>query len=244
MFEGKRFFPLTGIPIWKIARKRTLFAVWLPEPLTVATWMLKSLRIAFMGYSAAGAGSSVKVRHGDALGLAHELVRGVSRHRALARGGDEQLVLALVGHDVAAGEDPLDRGAHAAVHFDLVTLDIDSPALDGVQIDRRADVDDQVVALEPHRLGAPLGLRHHRPDAAVLDLERAHPGVEVARDLHLVDLVDIALHAGEAVEHLEHRHARPGLVRALGALEPRVAPAHHDHPVAGGPRALGHAVGQ
>src|SRR2546428_1492914 len=104
MFEGKRFFPLTGIPIWKIARSRTLFAVWLPEPLTVATWMLKSLRIGFMGSSATprGARSSVKVRHGDALRLAHVLVRGVRRHGALARGGDEQLVLAPVGHDVAA----------------------------------------------------------------------------------------------------------------------------------------------
>ena len=44
MFEGKRFLPLTGIPIWKIARSRTVFAVWLPEPLTVAIWMLKSFR--------------------------------------------------------------------------------------------------------------------------------------------------------------------------------------------------------
>ena len=36
------FFPETGIPIWKIARMRTVFAVWLPDPLTVATCMLKS----------------------------------------------------------------------------------------------------------------------------------------------------------------------------------------------------------
>jgi hypothetical protein len=43
MFEGKRFFPLTGIPIWKMARISTLLADWLPEPLTVATCMLKSL---------------------------------------------------------------------------------------------------------------------------------------------------------------------------------------------------------
>ena len=43
MFDGNRFLPDTGTPIWKIERIRTRFAVWLPEPLTVATWMLKSL---------------------------------------------------------------------------------------------------------------------------------------------------------------------------------------------------------
>ena len=43
MFEGNMFLPETGIPIWKIARIRTELAVWLPEPFTVATWMLKSL---------------------------------------------------------------------------------------------------------------------------------------------------------------------------------------------------------
>src|SRR5512144_2527202 len=47
MFDGNRFFPLTGMPIWKMARSSTLFAVWLPEPLTVATWMLKSLTTGF-----------------------------------------------------------------------------------------------------------------------------------------------------------------------------------------------------
>jgi len=43
MFDGNMFFPETGTPIWKIARIKTLFAVWLPEPLIVATWILKSL---------------------------------------------------------------------------------------------------------------------------------------------------------------------------------------------------------
>ena len=43
MFDGNMFLPDTGTPIWKIDRSRTRFAVWLPEPLTVATWMLKSL---------------------------------------------------------------------------------------------------------------------------------------------------------------------------------------------------------
>ena len=43
MFDGKRFLPETGTPIWKIERSSTRLAVWLPDPLTVATWMLKSL---------------------------------------------------------------------------------------------------------------------------------------------------------------------------------------------------------
>ena len=43
MLDGKRFLPETGTPIWKIDLSRTMLAVWLPEPLTVATWMLKSL---------------------------------------------------------------------------------------------------------------------------------------------------------------------------------------------------------
>ena len=43
MFDGNMFLPETGMPIWKMDRSRTRFAVWLPEPLTVATWMLKSL---------------------------------------------------------------------------------------------------------------------------------------------------------------------------------------------------------
>ena len=43
MFDGNMFLPDTGTPIWKMERSRTRLAVWLPEPLTVATWMLKSL---------------------------------------------------------------------------------------------------------------------------------------------------------------------------------------------------------
>src|SRR5829696_697629 len=46
MFEGKRFLPDTGMPIWKMDRSSTRLAVWLPDPLTVATWMLKSLMTA------------------------------------------------------------------------------------------------------------------------------------------------------------------------------------------------------
>ena len=43
MFDGNMFFPDTGTPISRIDRRSTMFAVWLPEPFTVATWMLKSL---------------------------------------------------------------------------------------------------------------------------------------------------------------------------------------------------------
>ena len=43
MFDGKRFFPDTGMPIWKIARMRMLFDDMLPDPLAVATWIEKSL---------------------------------------------------------------------------------------------------------------------------------------------------------------------------------------------------------
>ena len=43
MFDGNMFLPETGMPIWKMDRIRTMLAVWLPDPLTVATWMLKSL---------------------------------------------------------------------------------------------------------------------------------------------------------------------------------------------------------
>src|SRR5690349_5300585 len=43
MLEGKRFLPLTGMPILKMARNSEVFAVWLPEPFTVATTMEKLL---------------------------------------------------------------------------------------------------------------------------------------------------------------------------------------------------------
>src|SRR5271170_4563476 len=42
MFEGKRFLPLTGTPMRKMLRNSTLLADCDPDPLTVATWMLKS----------------------------------------------------------------------------------------------------------------------------------------------------------------------------------------------------------
>src|SRR5438105_2851306 len=58
MFEGNMFLPLTGTPIWKMERMRTLFDDWEPEPLTVATWMVRSLTI---GAAAADGSSSTAV---------------------------------------------------------------------------------------------------------------------------------------------------------------------------------------
>src|SRR3954470_18164935 len=43
MFDGNMFLPEAGTPERSIDRSRTMLAVWLPEPLTVAIWMLKSL---------------------------------------------------------------------------------------------------------------------------------------------------------------------------------------------------------
>src|ERR1700677_1811567 len=43
IFEGKRFLPLTGMPMAKMLLSRIRFADCDPDPLTVATWMLKSL---------------------------------------------------------------------------------------------------------------------------------------------------------------------------------------------------------
>src|SRR2546427_5157331 len=54
MLEGNTFFGATGIPMRKIALVRTRFAVWLPEPLTVAAWMVRSLT---MGSVTSGASS-------------------------------------------------------------------------------------------------------------------------------------------------------------------------------------------
>src|SRR5260370_8569964 len=45
MFDGNMFFPLTGTPIWKIERIRTLLDDCDPEPLTVATWIVQSFTI-------------------------------------------------------------------------------------------------------------------------------------------------------------------------------------------------------
>src|SRR5690606_34142125 len=46
MFEGKMFFPCTGMPILKNERSSARFAVWLPVPFAVATAIEKSLTLA------------------------------------------------------------------------------------------------------------------------------------------------------------------------------------------------------
>jgi hypothetical protein len=43
------FLPETGTPIWKMERIRTVLAVWLPDPLTVAICMEKSLTTVWPG---------------------------------------------------------------------------------------------------------------------------------------------------------------------------------------------------
>jgi hypothetical protein len=48
MLEGKRFFPETGIPILKIARRMVLLAVELPEPFFVPTMIEKSFTTLFI----------------------------------------------------------------------------------------------------------------------------------------------------------------------------------------------------
>src|SRR5512144_1022539 len=55
MLEGKRFFPDTGTPIWKMARNSTVFEDCEPEPLAVATCNEKSLTTG-PGVRARGAG--------------------------------------------------------------------------------------------------------------------------------------------------------------------------------------------
>src|SRR5512145_3043158 len=45
IFDGKIFFPETGMPILNKARINVVFDVWLPEPLTVATVIEKSFTI-------------------------------------------------------------------------------------------------------------------------------------------------------------------------------------------------------
>src|ERR1700730_12180721 len=42
IFDGNMFLPLTGTPIWKMERIRTLFDDCDPDPFTVATWIVKS----------------------------------------------------------------------------------------------------------------------------------------------------------------------------------------------------------
>ena len=62
MFEGNIFLPETGMPIWKMDRISTELAVWLPDPLTVATWTLKSLTTGWVDWSGReSAGDTSKV---------------------------------------------------------------------------------------------------------------------------------------------------------------------------------------
>src|SRR5581483_11657263 len=64
MLDGNMFLPETGTPIWKMERINTVLAVWLPDPFTVATWMLKSLTTGWLdcsGRESAGDTSNVDI---------------------------------------------------------------------------------------------------------------------------------------------------------------------------------------
>ena len=61
MFEGKTFFGATGMPMWNIARVSTRLAVWLPEPFTVAAWMVRLLTMGSV-MSPGGGLRSLRVR--------------------------------------------------------------------------------------------------------------------------------------------------------------------------------------
>src|ERR1700687_6400275 len=50
MLEGKTCLGATGMPMRKIALVKTRLAVWLPEPLTVAAWMVRSLMICCVNF--------------------------------------------------------------------------------------------------------------------------------------------------------------------------------------------------
>src|SRR5690242_4466191 len=66
MFDGNRFLPDTGTPIWKMVRSRTVLAVCDPEPFTVATCTLKSLTMRLCSGRCSvsrGAISMVAIRH-------------------------------------------------------------------------------------------------------------------------------------------------------------------------------------
>src|SRR5262245_3793009 len=90
MFDGNRFLPLTGMPIWKMARSSTLLAVWLPEPLTVATWMLKSLTTSDMAFE-----RNERVRGGSSWLIVRNHVRREARDRTRAAGARRRAALAL-----------------------------------------------------------------------------------------------------------------------------------------------------
>src|SRR5947209_5615017 len=72
ILDGNMFLPETGTPIWKIERISTVLAVWLPDPLTVATCMEKSLTTVWPGSAkrgSAGETSSVDIYQDPLCGM-------------------------------------------------------------------------------------------------------------------------------------------------------------------------------
>src|SRR5512138_3097041 len=83
MFDGNRFFPETGTPIWKMARRSTVFDDCEPEPFAVATWMEKSFTTGPRAAGRVGAsGLWVSVPGMEAPGLAEEATRSRSFDKA------------------------------------------------------------------------------------------------------------------------------------------------------------------
>src|SRR5438067_777190 len=120
MLEGNMFFPLTGTPIWKIERIRTLFDDCDPEPLTVATWMVQSLT---MGRAAVWGSSSTAVALVESDTIVPPWGKGgifyPNASHALGRaGGDRRHHPRLLGRDGGGAgqvERPSDRSNHSIV---------------------------------------------------------------------------------------------------------------------------------
>src|SRR5579884_1454396 len=67
IFEGKTFFGATGMPMRKIALVSTRLADWLPDPLTVAARMVRSLAVFTLRYSGTDALFHVRTRERNVL---------------------------------------------------------------------------------------------------------------------------------------------------------------------------------
>src|SRR5437868_6848060 len=92
MIDGNMFLPETGTPLNRIDRSSTMFAVWLPDPFTVAIWMLKSFTTRCPRAAACWSCTATSV--GDILkSLRHMEIKEFSagRRRARVSGGVYQV---------------------------------------------------------------------------------------------------------------------------------------------------------
>ena len=187
----------------------------------------------------------VELADGEFLRLADVDVGGVRRCRALAAGGDEQLVFPRVGRDVAAGEDPLHVRVHPVVGLDLVSLELEPPLPDNLGVHQIADVDGHEVEGELF-LGPGLLVRHeHRSDdagrpgfSANLDRLRVEHGADPRG---LLDILDVGVHSLPLVEHVDQRHVGD-LLQRNGRLQRAVAAADHKDTLTAALLGVRHAV--